>query len=221
MLEHLIHKIKKAKVVRKPFAYFFAKNVFPDDFYREMIEYFPSKEHFQPLIAVRPGTYHQRMSLSLDRDGISKLPFSHGLFWNQFAEVLRSEGSIQTILSKFGIDRFDLYPDLSLVSDASDYAIGPHTDHPQKVLTLLFYCPSDATQKELGTVVYEPIDRDFRCEGFRHHSFEGFKKIYKAPFIPNSLFGFLKSDHSFHGVEPIGKQERPRNTISYQFLNHD
>ena len=71
-------------------------------------------------------------------------------------------------------------------------------------------------QKSLGTSIYE--HPHLRCEGFKHHSFEGFKKVFTAPFIPNSLFGFLKSDISFHGVDPIGQQERPRNSISYQFL---
>ncbi|MBX7066117.1 MAG: hypothetical protein K1X28_02690 [Parachlamydiales bacterium] len=221
MLEHLIGKISKAKVQKEPFSYFYIENVFPDEFYQEIIEYFPTKDHFQPLSikgVVRPGTYNQRLSLSLDEEGIGMLPFFHQLFWSRFTEALKSRECISAIQRIFSIERSDIVPDLSLVSDHSDYAIGPHTDHPQKVLTLLFYFPKDDSQKTLGTSVYRPIDPSFRCEGFRHHPFEGFQNIYTAPFVPNSIFGFLKSDRSFHGVEPIGKQEFPRNLMSYQFL---
>lgn len=221
MLEHLIEKILTAKVQKEPFSYFHAENIFPDEFYQETLEYFPTPEHFQPLSAkgvVRKNTYNQRLTLSLDEEGISQLPFFHQIFWAKFMEGLKSKACVSAIQRVFSIDRPDAVPDLSLISDHSDYAIGPHTDHPQKVLTLLFYFPRDTSQKELGTSVYRPHDPNFRCEGLRHHPFQGFQRIYTAPFVPNSVFAFLKSDRSFHGVEPIGKQERPRNLMSYQML---
>ena len=34
-------------------------------------------------------------------------------------------------------------------------------------------------------------------------------------FAPNSLFGFLKTDRSFHGVEEIGDQDIERNSLLY------
>lgn len=221
MLEHLIGKISNAKLEKEPFSYFYVESVFPEDFFQEILEYFPKADYFQPLSMqglVRPGTYNQRLTLSLDADGLSRLAFPQNLFWTQLADVLTSKPCISAILRKMGVERTDFFPDLSLISDHSDYAIGPHTDYPQKILSLLFYFPPDEQQKQLGTSVYKPIDPHFRCEGFKHHSFDGFKRVYTAPFVPNSLFGFLKSDCSFHGVEPIGKQDRPRNLMSYQFL---
>lgn len=224
MLEHLIEKLSKVRVQTEPFSYFHVENIFPDAFYKEILEYFPSPEHFQPLSmkgVVRPGTYNQRFTLSLDSEGLAKLPFFHQMFWSKVLQMLQSDLCISAIRRIFQIKRSNFAPDLSLVSDCCDYAIGPHTDHPQKVITLLFYFPKDDSQKEIGTSVYRPLDPNFTCEGFKHHPFEGFAKVYTAPFVPNSLFGFLKSNNSFHGVEPIGKQKYPRNSMSYQFLNYD
>ena len=28
-------------------------------------------------------------------------------------------------------------------------------------------------------------------------------RLHTNPFVPNSMFAFLKTDHSFHGVEPV------------------
>ncbi|MFP6756765.1 MAG: hypothetical protein VCC99_00895 [Alphaproteobacteria bacterium] len=35
------------------------------------------------------------------------------------------------------------------------------------------------------------------------------------PYRPNSLFGFLKTDLSFHGVEPIEDEDIARDVILY------
>lgn len=210
MLEHLLRTFADARVEEKPFPHIYLQNVFPDEVYQEILNSFPSQETLRV-------SYRQRKSLSLNPEGLSQLPFTEMIFWTRLVETLISPPFRSALLHLFGLTRDDLYPDLSLVSDSSGYAIGPHTDHPQKVLTYLFYLPTDESQKELGTALYEPIDPQFRCEGFKHHSFEGFRKVKAAPFLPNSVFGFLKSDRSFHGVEPI-QETRPRNSLSYQFL---
>ena len=224
MLDYLIEKISTAKVQKEPFPFFSIENVFPEDFYQELLQHFPEDEHFQALSekgVVRPGTYGQRLCFSLDDKSLLSLSFFQMMFWIRLVQQLKSEAFISALIRTLGVSLVGMNPDLTLVSDRSDYSIGPHTDYPQKVLTLLFYFPQDGKQKELGTSVYEPIDPTFRCEGFKHHPFDGFKRVYSAPFVPNSLFGFVKSDNSFHGVEPIGAQDRPRNSLSYQFLKYD
>ncbi len=229
VIDYVIERIASAPIEKDPYPYFYLDRVFPDDFYQELIEAIPDPSYYQALSmsgAVRVGTYVQRLSLPLEAEWLSRLPFGHLTFWSRLADQLKSALFISMLLKKFQAEfkeRFQnreirLYPDLSLISDSSDYAIGPHTDHPQKVLTLLFYFPETSKQRHLGTSVYLPKDRSFRCAGFKHHSFEGFTKWFTAPFIPNSAFGFFKSDCSFHGVEPIGKQKNLRRSMSYQLL---
>jgi hypothetical protein len=90
-----------------------------------------------------------------------------------------------------------------LVQDTTRYQLGPHTDAPRKVVTLLFYLPPDESQRHLGTSIYLPKDRDFRCPGGPHHPHDRFDRVWTMPFLPNSLFAFFKNDVSFHGVEPV------------------
>ena len=97
----------------------------------------------------------------------------------------------------------------------TDYSIAPHTDKPDKVVSLLFYLPADESLRELGTSLYVPKDPAFRCDGSIRHPFELFRKVTTAPFLPNSLFGFLKTDQAFHGVEVIDRPAVERNLLLY------
>ena len=62
--------------------------------------------------------------------------------------------------------------------------------------------------------MYTPIDNNFTCEGGPHHKFHQFKLLKTAPYKPNTLFGFFKTNNSFHGVEPI-KENIRRDLLIY------
>lgn len=228
VFNHLLYKIANATICTYPYTHIYIEDVFPTDFYEEMIAKFPDTAHFKSLVEmgnVPPGTYENRYVLPLKTNELGQLPFDQLVFWTQFSQAFTQESWPQTILSKFHSDirgRFGdhylhtaFYSKLELLSDQSEYAIGPHTDHPRRVLSLLFYLPTSKDQPHLGTSIYRPKDPYFKCEGLEHHTPEEFTKVYTAPFLPNSVFGFIKSDRSFHGVEPIGKQQTPRRLLSY------
>jgi hypothetical protein len=99
-----------------------------------------------------------------------------------------------------------------LIRDVAGYHIGPHTDSPQKVITVLFYLPSDESLVGAGTSIYVPRDSSFTCEGGPHYEAKDFVINYTMPFKPNSAFAFLKSNNSFHGVEPC---EGTRDVLLY------
>jgi hypothetical protein len=40
------------------------------------------------------------------------------------------------------------------------------------------------------------------------------------PYLPNSLFGFLKTQNSFHGVEPVKEVDVQRNLLLYDIRAH-
>jgi hypothetical protein len=105
--------------------------------------------------------------------------------------------------------------DARLVRDFTDYSIGPHTDSPRKLVSLLFYLPRDESMRHLGTSIYAARDASLRCEGTRHHSYSGFKRVASMPYVPNALFAFFKTDHSFHGVDPITEGKVERNLLLY------
>jgi hypothetical protein len=102
-----------------------------------------------------------------------------------------------------------------LVEDVTKYALGPHTDSPKKVITMLFYLPRDLSQSHMGTSIYLPKDPAFRCQGGPHYKFDGFQRLHTMPFVPNSLFVFFKTDNSFHGVEPVTDPDTKRWLLLY------
>ena len=117
---------------------------------------------------------------------------------------------MQVFLDKFGITQTcRVVP--SLVRQKAGYSLGPHTDSPNKVLTVLFYLPQEDCL-EAGTVIYRPKARGFKCEGNRHHAFRDFETVKVVPFKPDSVFAFVKSDISFHGVEPV---KTTRDVLQY------
>ena len=119
--------------------------------------------------------------------------------------------------SSFGREtaNLGLTPEVLVVRDHTNYKLGPHTDAPHKLLSLLFYCPDDESQKHLGTSVYLPIDPDFRCGGGPHYPHDRFRKVVTMEYRPNALFAFFKTDNSFHGVEPIHEAHVLRDLMLY------
>lgn len=233
VLSHVIDRLKNVTVRTSPFPHFYIENIFPDDYYQELIAHLPETSSYVNLGQLGktdPRIYQQRLVLPLQEDELCRLPFGHLLFWSQFAAALKSQTWCEMLVEKFQpyiqerfvehYDRVTFSSTAELVRDSSNYAIGPHTDHPIRVLTLLFYFPATEEQANLGTSVYEPHDANFECEGFVHHPFEGFRKVYTALFLPNSVFGFVRSNRSFHGVEPIQTQVERNLLNTYLQWNH-
>ena len=222
-ISHLLQRIALSPVKEEPYHHFHIGEIFPDAFYRELIDNLPDISYFR-----QSNGYAKRFYINLSEKELTDLPFAHFLFWVDFARGIRSDRLLQAVLEKFrpqlkerfgenfSIAKLEL--DVALLRDQSDYSLGPHTDHPNKIITLLFYLPASQDQEHLGTSLYIPKDRAFKCKGREHYSFEDFDRVHTVPFRPNSVFGFVRSDVSFHGVEPLGQQEKERILFSYTIL---
>lgn len=82
----------------------------------------------------------------------------------------------------------------------------PHTDKWTKVLSLLLYLPPPGWRKEYGgsTELYAPKNKShINNWSNRHLDFDKVDIIFQADYSPNTLFGFVKTRDSFHGVSPI------------------
>ena len=108
-----------------------------------------------------------------------------------------------------------MHTDCRLVRDLTRYAISPHTDTPTKLVSLLFYLPPDERLAHLGTSIYAPKAAEMSFDPARHLPFEAFKKVATMPFKPNSLFAFLRTDRSFHGVDQINEEGVVRDLLLY------
>jgi hypothetical protein len=218
------YEVANAPLRLFPYPHFFVQNIFPAEYYAEMQEMLPDSSDMLPIADVRPVKgYDERFVLTLTGPQFESLTPAKRLFWGSLREWLVGGRFGQVVLNKFGQfldqrfgkEEIGLYDEALLVQDTTNYKLGPHTDAPRKVITLLFYLPKDLSQAHLGTSLYMPKDPNFRCPGGPHYPHEGFEKLKTMPFLPNSLFAFVKTDNSFHGVEPIGDADCKRWLLLY------
>jgi hypothetical protein len=226
--EHVIYQIANAPLLEYPYPHIYVDPIFPDDFYAAMRRNWPASSSLVSLAStgrVPAGSYPERFILPFTPPQIGKLPAEQREFWIDFASWFLEARLLNVLVEKF--DRYvqqrfkrETYKyhfrvDSLIVRDITNYNIGPHTDAPHRLLSLLFYCPDDLTKKHLGTSIYVPIDPDFSCQGGPHYSHKLFKKVKTMEYRPNALFAFFKTDNSFHGVEPIGDADVLRDLLLY------
>ena len=226
--EHVLYQIANAPIREYPYAHIYIDNVFPEDFYNRLRSLWPADESLISLAdsgRVPKGAYRERFILPFMPAEIAKLDEKRREFWLEFGDWFLSQRFMQGVIDKFAPyvrERFgdamftNYYSSESLVvRDQTNYAIGPHTDAPHRLLSLLFYCPDDDSRPHLGTSIYMPNDPTLRCAGGPHYLHDRFRKVRTMEYRRNSLFAFIKNDYSFHGVAPIGEQPVGRDVLLY------
>lgn len=219
------YRVGNAPVQSYPFPHLFVRDVFPREYYAELLRLFPAPQFFKPLAEAR-GTqgYPERSILALSPESLGALPEPARAFWSELSRWFTGGSFGRLLIDKFASslgERFkdapavEMFGEALLVEDRARYALGPHTDHPSKVLSMLFYLPPDESQAHLGTSIYVPKDPEFSCEGGAHHDFGLFERMITMPFLPNSLFAFVKTSRSFHGVEPVADHDASRHLLLY------
>lgn len=84
--------------------------------------------------------------------------------------------------------------------------IAPHTDSPQKLITLVVSMNSAPWPAEFGggTTVLRPLDP---CDNFNHENrylrFDQVQVVRTYPFVPNQCLVFVKTFNSYHAVLPM------------------
>lgn len=226
--QHVLYQIANAPMRKYPYAHIYVENVFPDDFYTALRANWPDRSALISLAdtgRVPKGAYPERFVMPFKASEIDKLAADRRPFWTEFATWLITQHFLTAMIDRFEPyvkERFgdDLYQcsfaaDSLIVRDLTNFSIGPHTDAPHRLLSMLFYCPDDDALMHLGTSLYVPRDPGFRCQGGPHHPHGMFRRVMTMPYKPNSLFAFIKNDHSFHGVEPISDQNVQRDILLY------
>jgi len=234
--EFVRYQIANAQVRPYPFPHFCVSPVFPDAFYRELLACLPRTEVLEPIhehgtvgIAnkdtgeIKPA-YEPRFIADLSKLEEDEEANRRGHVWRDLSSWLLGDAFRDLMIEKFRVgisQRFGeqarLKTDVEgrFVRDFHQYMIHPHTDQPAKLVSLLFYLPADDALRHHGTVLYRPIDPNFRCEGTARYPFEAFRKVAAMSFMPNTLLGFFKTDFSFHGVEEITDERIERNVLLY------
>ena len=226
--EHVIYQISNAAMREYPYPHIYVDSVFPADFYAALRRYWPGSENLVSIGdtgRVTKGAYAERHIMPLQQPEMDKLAPEPRAFWNDVSTWLLAPGFINSVVAKFrryvderfrgNDDEITFHCESLVVTDHTNYSLGPHTDSPNRLVSLLFYCPDDSSMSYLGTSLYVPIDPDFRCAGGVHHPRELFRKVATMEYRPNTLFAFLKTDNSFHGVESIRESGILRDVLLY------
>ena len=186
--EHLVYRLNDVEVMEAPFPYIYVTRAFPQNYYEAILANLPPDETY------KDRTFENRMMVSVKDLNTP--------FWSELYDWMSSYDLIGTLLNLFKLDCRKLSLDVRLVRDTAGYAIKPHTDIKAKLMSLLFYLPQDESSPESGTSIMLPKDKDFTSDGKMRYAFENFDTVTTAPFVPNTMLGFTRSDVSFHGVHP-------------------
>jgi len=226
---HVLYKVANAPIRLFPYPHVMVRDVFPPDFYQEIRAHLPPRDSLHTIkslgMVTGTGMFSEaRWVLPLIPDKIDGIAEPFRSFWTGVASWLVDGAFGGLMLPKFGelLERRlgDLrtaqFSDAGyVVQDYTKYSLGPHTDAPKKALTFLFYLPADASQPHLGTSIYVPKDPHFVCAGGPHYPFDLFRRVFTMPYLPNSLFAFVKTNNSFHGVEPVTDAKERRDLLAY------
>lgn len=221
-------KITEAAVSSVPFAHCVVDNVLPQAVFDEIHRHWPADEIMMRLpdtgrTTSKSDAYKERLVMLLDDRFFEEQPEEAAKFWVNVAYAVMSSAVIAACYKKFepilekrvshlgGSGRLD--PEMLVVSDRSDYKIGPHTDSRERFLSLLYYLSPEPKYQSYGTGLYKPKDPDIVVNDRLHHPFADFELVKRVEYRPNRLVLFPRTDHSYHGVEPIPVEDCDRRLL--------
>jgi hypothetical protein len=234
-LTHVIDRLRTAKVVQDPYPHYYLEDVFPSDYYQSLMRRLPDSSVYDNLFAVtslKLDHFRHRDQRDLNDGWTEMLPDDIKGFWADFNKWFTGPELAQAVLHTFAEpmrERFgddERWPEVSVeaqfIRHRAGYFLGPHSDLYTKLVVLLLYLAPDDRLAHLGTSLYRPKDPGFTCPDSKHYEFDDFVKVKTAPYKRNSLLAFVRSDRSFHGLDPLSEQDvarGPRDLI--QYVLHD
>lgn len=237
VLRHALARVAAAELIDDPFPYAVIDGILPEDYYAEALAHFPSPQSLRPIGEsgrVSSDAYRERHVVLFTDEDFGRMSLEQQRFWREFADWMYSDVFLNAFIMKFHTaleprlanilgesESLRARGDALLVNDQTNYAIGPHTDAPHRLVTFLFYLPRDTSMRELGTSIYRPKDPNFVCWGGPHHAFDKFDFVRTVEYLPNRLLAFPKTERSFHGVGQILREDvnRPLLINNIRLLN--
>jgi hypothetical protein len=234
-LNHLIGRLRETRVENDPFAHYYLDRVLPEDYYDQLLKHLPGSDVYENLYEVtdlKLDHFRHRYQRDLNEGWTNALPPPLQSFWNSFNEWFLSPQLAQAFLESFArplqprIGERSEWPEVSVeaqfIRHRAGYFLGPHSDLYTKLVVVLLYLAPDERVQRLGTSLYRPKREGFSCPDSKHYPFEDFVRVKTAPYRPNSLLAFVRSDISFHGLEPLSETDvatEGRDLI--QYVVHD
>jgi hypothetical protein len=192
-LKSLLHTLKSAAIVDQPWPHCVLDCVFPEEFYLRMLSHLPT--NMQRFNQHR-SFYWLDYGPAVRPSGVMKRPIVTD-FWDEFRATMLDE-LWMALEDKFAVVGRDMGS--AIVQDIPGYELGPHTDTPDKLMTGTFYLPETDEDVDCGTVLYRGSKPD--SAGSSHRLGPEFEEIVTIPYVPNSALFFVRTDWTYHGVNP-------------------
>jgi hypothetical protein len=226
-----------------PFCLFQVSDYLPEERYQALLESFPEEKWFVERI-----DGNKRRLNSWFRPEVLRNFLGNHLPWREFLDFLASEEFVRDLnrlilpglVRSRGLAGMRYWRNGTKASRVArivnqpvkmafefsrlerESFVPPHTDHPNKLASLILYFPDPKWQDNYGgsTEFYRPKNRalDNNWDN-RTVTFDDLVPFYRAPFVPNQLVVFLKSKNSYHGVTPITCPEgMSRNSLNINVM---
>lgn len=234
-LTYVTNRLHPPRVLPDPYPHYCLEDVFPGEYYQSLLRHLPDSSVYDNLFAVtslKLDHFRHRDQRDLNEGWTERLSDDIKSFWVDFNQWFMGPLFAQAVLRTFAEplrERFGddaSWPEVSVeaqfIRHRAGYFLEPHSDLYTKLVVVLFYLAPDDRLAHLGTSLYRPKDPGFTCPDSKHYPFADFEKIKTAPYKSNSLLAFMRSDRSFHGLDPLSEQDvadGPRDLI--QYVLHD
>jgi hypothetical protein len=224
--EHFFGRIEETPIETEPFPHIYVRDVFQADFYAHLLTQLPSDDRYVAF----PPPYESRLSINLERETAAEL----GPFWQAFEAWINGQDFLDGMVRKFAeflplmhdyrapIARANasggsvsIRAQTILNRDYANFALGPHTGGLSKFIVAILYLASDARFADFGTSIYRPKEPAFITWDSTVYPHEKFRLVRTFPNLPNSMFIFVKTHNSFHGVEPGRYSNDGRNLLMW------
>jgi len=225
LLAYSKDKVRKAEVRRDPFPHLMVDKLLPSNVLASLNQLYPTLEQMDSMPESRTGNpyaHKYRRLFPLNPETLPRLEKDQRRFWKLFAAYMQALGpKLLKALPEppegqqfLTVEPSQMRTRIDLWSDRGGYQITPHTDAPHKLATFLLYCTEDPALAGEGTSIYRPKEEGFTSWNGRQYPYDQFEEIYRTPYGANRLFGFRKTDQSFHGKSPVAESSSERRVIA-------
>lgn len=223
---HVAQRIEDTPLQTEPFDHCVVDNVFPEDFLAAIHQHWPSEDILTPLPETGrtpADVYKERYVMLFDDALLHKLDSGAIDFWKLVLKAAMGKDVVTACYKKFqqvinarlrhlkGDIKID--PEMLVVSDRANYAIGPHSDNAQRLISMLYYLSPEQKYRPYGTSLYELKEGEHLETDYRHYPPEKFKRHSRIDYVPNRAVFFPRTPMSFHGVEPVDIEDCDRRLL--------
>jgi hypothetical protein len=219
----LVAAVERAEVRHRPFDHIYLEQVLDPATYQALLAAMPERRFYHDLKhrdAVRKDGSSTRLRMYLYPELVGRLPKEQRRAWLPVARALCSRRLELAFKRKFRaaleerfgkpVERIGVYPIPILLRDQPGYRIGIHSDVPKKAITVQFYLPADASQRDLGTIFHEG-DKG-----------AGAKRTTQMPFMPATGYAFPVSlTKSWHSAATTTERDGERVSMMVTYYVAD